>query len=464
MDEMKQTEQKEHPFIREKIVNKRKSKVKRFVLLCCGAVVAAVLFGIVSRFCFIASEPFVNKLLGISPTPVPTQPVRNQVTLPASQENPTPTQKPAEPTGVTQQPGHVDIAEGEQEGTDVTGDLPMPGPEPGTVSGISDYLAIHQEIRRIATNAASAMATITVTTKRTDWFEQEYEESTNISGVIVGDNGIELLILTEANPLVNADAVKVTVGGYSTEETVLFMIDSHYNLAVIAIDYASIPAQNLESINYAVFGESHSLFVGTPVIAIGNPNGYVGSFEIGTVTARSSYAYVADNRLDLFNTSIPDYENGTGVIISISGEIIGLITHAFKEGNNENLNTAIGISRVKPIIEKLVNGKKLNYFGVIAEELTDSLRETANTKIGICVTEVIPGSPAEQAGIRKGDVIQIIERTPINNVITLNSLLEECAEGDELRVTMLRKGPRAYSEVETVVAVGEKSMPFPVWR
>ena len=465
MDEMKQTEQNEHPFIREKIVNKRRSKIKRFFLLCCSAVVAAVLFGVVSRFCFIASEPLVNKVLGISPTPVPTQPIRNQVTLPSSTGDPTPTQKPEDPVEITQVPEHVDIADGEkQEETEIDEVSPTPVHEPGTASGISDYLAIHQELRRIATNAASVMATITVTTERTDWFEQIYEESKNISGVIVGDNGVELLILTEANPLVNADAVKVTLGGYTTEETVLFMLDSHYNLAVIAIDYASIPAQNLESINYAVFGESHSLFVGTPVIAIGNPNGYVGSFEIGTVTARSSYAYIADNRLDLFNTSIPDYENGTGVIISTSGEIIGLITHAFKEGNNANLNTAIGISRVKPIIEKLVNGKKMNYFGVVAEELTDSLRETANTKIGICVTEVIPGSPAEQAGIRKGDVIQIIERTPINNIVTLNTLLEEYTEGDELRVTMLRKGPRAYSEVETVVVVGEKSMPFPVWR
>lgn len=463
MDEMKQTEQKEHSFIREKIVNKRKSKVKRFILLCCAAVVVAALFGVVSRLCFIASEPFVNKILGISPTPVPTQPIRNQITLPSSQGDPT--QAPAEPVDVTQTPEHVDIEEGEkQEATDITEVSPTPIPESGTVSGISDYIAIHQELRRIATNAASAMATITVTTERTDWFEQIYEESTSISGVIVGDNGVELLILTEANPLVNADAVKVTVGGYTTEESVLFMMDSHYNLAVIAINYASIPAQNLENINYAVFGESHSLFVGTPVIAIGNPNGYIGSFEIGTVTARSSYAYIADNRLDLFNTSIPDYEDGTGVIISTSGEIIGLITHAFKEGINENLNTVIGISRVKPIIEKLVNGKKMNYFGVVAEEMTDSLRETANTKIGISVTEVIPGSPAEQAGIRKGDVIQIIERTPMNNVLALNSLLEERAEGDELRVTMLRKGPRAYSEVETVVVVGEKSMPFLIWR
>lgn len=464
MDEIKQPEQNEHSFIREKIIGKRKSKLKRIVLLACGAVALAVLFGVVSRICFIASEPFVNKLLGISPTPVPTQPVRNQVTLPSSQGEPTPAQRPTENLPPAA-PEHVDIAEGEQsENTEPAEPTATPEPEQGQLTGIGEYIAIHQEIRRVATNAASAMANITVTTERTDWFEQTYEESTNISGVIVGDNGVELLILTEANPLVNADSVKVTVGGYTTDETVLFMVDSHYNMAIIAIDYASIPSENLENINYGVFGESHSLFVGTPVIAIGNPNGYIGSFEMGTVTARSSFAYIADNRLDLFNTNIPDYENGTGVIISTSGEIIGLITHSFKDGINANLNTAIGISRVKPIIEKLVNGKKLNYFGVVAEEMTDEQRETINTKIGIHVTEVIPGSPAEQAGIRKGDVILIVERTPMNSVTALNVLLEEYTEGDEMRVTMLRKGPRAYSEVETTVTVGEKSMPTSGWN
>lgn len=481
MDEVKQTEQNEHPFIREKIIHKRRSRIRRFLLLSCGAVVLAALFGVVSRFCFVVSEPFVNKMLGISPTPIPTQPLRNEVTLPHSQENLTPTE-PVQQPGVLVPGEQNQLAHGEnmnvgQKEDEMQEDSPQengrpgdedmfPTKEPaiGNTAGISDYITLHQEIRRIATNAASAMATITVTTERTDWFDQVYEEKTTLSGVIVGDNNVELLILTEASPLLNADDVKITVGGYTTDNTMLYMSDSHYNLAVIGIDYSSIPSQNLELINYAVFGESHSLFVGTPVIAIGNPNGYAGSFELGTVTARNSYAYVVDNRLDLFNTSIPDYANGSGVIINTAGEVIGLITHAYKEGINQNLNTAIGISRMKPVIEKLVNGRKMNYFGVIAEELTDELHEQADSRIGICVTEVIPGSPAEQAGIRKGDILQIIERTPMNNVLTLRTLLDEYAEGDEMQVTMLRKGPRAYTEVETVVVVGEKNMPLLDWK
>ena len=71
MDEMKQTEQNEYPFIREKIVSKRKSRLKRFAMWSACVVVLAVLFGVVSRLCFVASEPLVNKLLGLSPTPVP---------------------------------------------------------------------------------------------------------------------------------------------------------------------------------------------------------------------------------------------------------------------------------------------------------------------------------------------------------------------------------------------------------
>lgn len=106
----------------------------------------------------------------------------------------------------------------------------------------------------------------------------------------------------------------------------------------------------------------------------------------------------------------------------------------------------------------------MNYFGVIAEEMTDELKEEADSRIGICVTEVIAGSPAERAGIRKGDILQIIERTPMNNVLTLRTLLDEYAEGEEMQVTMLRKGPRAYTEVETVLVVGEKNMPLLDWQ
>lgn len=465
MDEMKPTEKNEYQFIRETIVGKRKNRIKNPLFLACGVIVMAVAFGVISRFCFVASEPFVNKLLGISPTPVPTQPVRNHVALPSSQEQPTPTQSMVMPPATTGEPSRVDIAQGEPVGngqeTEIgTEILPSKSPEAGYSAGIGDYIAIHQELRRVATNAASAMAMITVTTERTDWFEQVYEESKVISGVIVGDNNVELLILTEASPLMTADSVKITIGDYTTSDTVLYMSDVHYNLAVIGIDYASIPAQSLEKINYAVFGESHSLFIGTPVIAIGNPNGYTGSFEIGTVTARNSYAYVVDNRLDLFNTSIPDYEDGTGVIINTNGEVIGLITHTFKEGINQNLNTAIGISRMKPVIEQLVNGNRIKYFGVIAEELTESMREQINSKIGVRVTDVITGSPAELAGIRKDDIILIVENTPINNATELRAFLDACEDGDEVSVTMLRKGPRAYSEVETTVIVRDKSIPL----
>ena len=464
MDEVKGTEQNEHSFIREKIVSKRKSKIKRFFLFGCGVILLAVLFGVVSRFFFVLSEPFVNKMLGISTLPVPTQPIRNPITLPSSQGEPSPTPGAPEDKEVTPGASQIEIVQGEDKENGEQSETMQPNEtDCNAVVGINDYVAIHQEIRRVATTAASAMATITVTAERIDWFEQVYEESLTLSGVIVGDNNVELLILTEASPLLEANEVKVSVGGYTTENTMLYMWDSHYNLAIIGIDYASIPAQNLEQINYAVFGESHSLFVGTPVIAIGNPNGYPGSFEIGTVTARNSYAHVVDNRLDLFNTSIPDYENGTGVVINTSGEVIGLITQTFKEGMNQNLNTVIGISRMKQIIEMLVNGKKMNHFGVVAEELTEELHEEADTKIGILVTDVETGSPAELAGIRKGDIIQIVERTPMNNIVTLRNLLDECAVSDELRVTMLRKGARAYTEVETVVTVGEKSMPFVDW-
>ena len=457
MDEMKQTEQNEYPFIREKIVSKRKSRLKRFVMWSACVVVLAVLFGVVSRLCFVASEPLVNKLLGLSPTPVPTQPVRNQVLLPSRHEEPTSGAQQPDLITPSIGPSPVEIAQSEKTEPDKQPDEMVPEiPEPGHSIGIAEYMAIYQEVRRVATNAASALASITVTTERTDWFEQVYEESTTVSGVIVGDNSVELLILTEASPLMNADNVKLTVGGYTTNETVLYAVDEDYNLAVIGIDYASIPAQNLELINYAVFGESHTLFVGTPVIAIGNPNGYIGSFELGTVTARNSYAYVTDNRLDLFNTSIPDYADGSGVVINTAGEIIGLITHSFKSGINQNLNTVIGISKMKPVIEKLVNGQTMNLFGIVAEELPEVLYEEVDSKVGIQVTEVMPGSPADTAGIRKDDIILSVNGETMNNILSLRALLDASESGEECVVQLLRKGQRMYTATETVVVIQEK--------
>ena len=177
MEEINKTEQKEHSFIREKIVYKKRSKIKRFLGFGCGVIVLAVVFGVVSRFFFIISEPFANKMLGISSS-VPTQPIRNQITLPSSDGVLTPTSGAMKDEHISPGASQIEIVQGEDE--DGLGTVPPNETEQDTTSGLGEFIAIHQEIRRVATNAASAMATITVTTERSDWFEQVYEESSTL--------------------------------------------------------------------------------------------------------------------------------------------------------------------------------------------------------------------------------------------------------------------------------------------
>ena len=129
----------------------------------------------------------------------------------------------------------------------------------------------------------------TVPTERL--FNETYEDSTLTSGIIIGNNGLELLILVSADRLTDADRIEVNVGGYIAAGTVT-AYDEDYNLAVIGVAYNTIPEKNIAKIDTAKFGESYNTYVGAPVLAIRKSKWIFRIFELGYITSIGSYAYL----------------------------------------------------------------------------------------------------------------------------------------------------------------------------
>ncbi len=447
----------EYQFIKEKIIAKKRSKKwKKILSMFGGTLLLACTFGCVSRYFFVASEPVVYKILGVTPTPTEAA-GKTPIYIPSEQPDgstPTPTVKGGNitPSGTAQ----ASVSPTEAPAVSVTPEVTPVVVENTIAASLDDYIAIHQEIRKLATQVSSSLVTVTTVVSGVNWFEETFENRSSTTGIILGNNSLQLLILVPYDKLMDATRIEVDLGSSYLDEAVLVDYDTDYNLAVIGIDYKSIPEQILSQVTEAEFGESYYLVVGTPILAVGNPNGYMGSYEVGTITSKNIYHYIADDRLDVFSTSLEENSNGEGVIVNLKGQIIGIITHTMKDELSEPISTAVGISDLKSVIENLANGNDITSFGVVAEEMPEDALNDAELINGIYVNSVIEGSPAEAAGIKKGDIIYKVDETTIISVPGLHNDMQRRSVGDEVKVYIKRESQQTYKEVECTVVIGCK--------
>lgn len=438
--------EKEYRFIQEKVVPRRKHKVKKMAYAAAFTVALAIIFGLVARYVFIKSDQFWIKVLGIDTTK------REQITFPS--------EGPEDPTG----------ADGTGENVTITPSISTT-PEPtATVTGtpdeekgnqvtvvekieatVEDYERMLLELKKVATSAMSGFVVVTAIENQVDWFDETYETKRTTTGIIIAENNAELLVLTSLDKINGASDLEVTfnsgfgISGFTVSGK-LWSYDKDYDLAVVAVKLKDIPPQKMSSIKIADLGESYSITIGAPVIALGKPDGYNNSMMFGMVSSSGDSYYIMDNRLDVFHTDLNVNSNSDGVIINTAGKVIGIMTQALKDTANPNVSTVIGISRLKSVIEKLANKTERVTFGIIGEDIPPDVLQSFNLTAGIYVTEVRSDSPAFNAGIKPGDIIIQINEFSIASITNYVSILNNYKPKETVTVVVQRKVKQELSE------------------
>lgn len=421
----------EFSFIQEKIKPRKKNKVKKLTTSIAVTIVLAVIFGFVGRAAFSISGPFFDKLLGDGeeqqPILFPTEaPTGTPVPTPQATASPTPTGTPVQA-------------------------------EEGKPFTIADYEMLCGTVREVADQVNQSIVTIANVEKKTDAFNSTYERKNMTSGVVVAKNDVRIYILTTYSRI-NKEGknLKVSFAGGETFDGVLQAKDSDVDLAVVTVNVKEMSRVLLDKVKTAELGESYLVAPGEPVIALGNPNGYMYSMDYGIITNSKKPVYITDNRIDLFHTSIMDNENGDGIIVDLNGKIKGIITHLFKEDLNSDINTVLSISRVRPILERMINKEEWIYFGIIGNDITTEISQSLDMPTGIYVSEVETQSPAFEAGIQNGDIIIQIDGTGISSMVGLNALLGEHKVRDVLQVTVVREVKNEKKELTFSVELEKK--------
>lgn len=363
---------------------------------------------------------------------------------------------------------------------DSTADKVLSDSENGTVAAVAQA------------SMPSVVAITTVSVQEIPSFfgysSRQYKSASTGSGIIVGDNDDELLIATNnhvvdgattlsvcfiGDDVANAETETVNAGDngdLNVEDAVSAKIkgtDADNDLAVVAVKKSDIPEDTLNQIKIAQIGSSDDLAVGQQVVAIGNALGYGQSVTSGWISALNRTIFTDDgtNSTGLIQTDAAiNPGNSGGALLNMKGELIGINSAKYADSAVEGMGYAIPISKAKPILEELMNretrekvdSSKKGYLGVSLANLTTEAIEMYNMPTGAFVRSVEDDSPAQVAGICKGDIIVKFDGQKVSDGDDLLDKLQYYKSGEKIEAVIARATNGEYEENTIELTLGTR--------
>ena len=326
----------------------------------------------------------------------------------------------------------------------------------GRKAGISDYLSVYEAQSGIVTNASKSLVTVTARHTDKDWFDNEVSSSQSTSGVVVAVTNHEVIILTDSYLLNDSNKVQVKLNGNITAEAYLKGMDSVNGIAVISVRISELDPSLRSLLVPIPLGNALLVTQGQPVIAIGRPLGYDRSLAYGIISYTNPTVPAVDAMIRILQTDIPSSDEARGMLINTSGELIGWLTTKYSANSTDGFLTAISLSDLKPVIEKLSNGKSMATLGIRGQNVTADISEKQGLPMGVYITKCLTDEPAYEAGIQSGDILTTIDGTVIVSMKDVQTCMERLDPGDVVKVTVKRCGNEEYTEFTFDVTLGAR--------
>lgn len=321
---------------------------------------------------------------------------------------------------------------------------------------IDNYKQLYSSLSDYAATLSKSMVTVVGVTSDTDWFNNTFQSKYQVSGVIVGNNGKELLILADNAPIKQAESLSVVFNNGQQAIAEEKQYDSSTGLCILAINLSDISEGTLKDSTAATFGSSNGKYmVGNPVIALGSPMGNSSSANYGMITVAGNTWSSVDANYKLLMTDIYGSQSASGVLFNLQGQVIGIITTGKNSNDLKNIITCFGISDLKKVIEKMSNGSRMAYMGISGTDVTYEANKDLGVPYGAYVKDVVMNSPAMLAGIQRGDIIVQMADVEIENFTNYTSALLKLNAGDSVKVVVQRQVQNSYKEVTFKITVTE---------
>lgn len=304
-----------------------------------------------------------------------------------------------------------------------------------------------------------------------DFFGRLYQEEVPGagSGIIVGQTDEEIYIAT--NNHVVANSTKLTVNFVDDQQVTAEIkgTDASTDLAVVSVKTKDIPSDTMNKIKVATLGSSDDIKVGQSVVAIGNALGYGQSVTTGVISALEREVTIQDqttgttvtNNLLQTDAAINPGNSG-GALLNMNGELIGINSAKYSDTQVEGMGYAIPISAAEPIINNMITREIVDesnsaYLGVTGQDVTSEVAKSFGMPEGLYITMVVENSAAQQAGIRKGDVLTKFDGRKITSMDGLSDAIQYYAAGSQVEVTLQTNEDGEWREKTLTVTLGKKN-------
>ena len=295
---------------------------------------------------------------------------------------------------------------------------------------------------------------------------QQQESTSCGSGIIIGKNDSELLIVTNNHVVEGAETLTVSFANETSVEASIKGTDPSKDLAVVAVPLDSIDDDTMNAISIITLGDSDKLQVGEPVIAIGNALGYGQSVTTVSALDRNLDMEGFDSKLIQTDAAINPGNSG-GALLNANGELVGINTAKVNANAVEGMGYAIPISDATSVIENLMNREtrtkvdesEQGFLGIEGYDVTSEKAEMYSIPTGVFVRSVEDGSAADKAGITAECIITKFDGITVDSMSTLQSQMQYFKAGDKVEVVIEvpNKNGTKYEEKTVTVTLGERS-------
>lgn len=323
--------------------------------------------------------------------------------------------------------------------------VPVNNTKDGVVSDVSG----------IVQNVIPSIVAINCTATETqyDFFGRQFNQKVDGSGsgIIIGQNDNQILIVTNNHVIQGATKVQVVLSDKTKVAATIKGADKNADLAIVSVNKKDLSTKTAATIKVATLGDSSNVKAGEMAIAIGNALGYGQSVTVGYISAVNREVTVDNNTMKLLQTDAAiNPGNSGGALINSSGEVIGINSVKYASTEVEGMGYAIPISNAVPMINELMNRQAVKtseqgYLGInkeTAQNVTDVTAQQFHMPIGVYVNEVVKNSPAEKAGLKQGNIIVGIDDAKIETIDDLTNSLSYKKAGDtiQLKIKVLNNG------------------------
>ncbi|MDD5934355.1 MAG: trypsin-like peptidase domain-containing protein [Clostridiales bacterium] len=337
----------------------------------------------------------------------------------------------------------------------------------GTVVS-TDSKVIATDVSEVVENVMPSIVAINCTTRMSqyDFFGREYanEVSSSGSGIIIGQSDDELLVATNNHVVEGATALEIVFADDTKAIATVKGTEPNSDLAVVSVKMADIDKATLSKIRIATLGDSDQVKPGEMVIAIGNALGYGQSVTVGYVSALDREVKTETTKMNLLQTDAAiNPGNSGGALINTHGEIIGINSVKYASTDVEGVGYAIPTKTAIPIFNELMNREDLSeeemgYIGIVGKNIEESFANAFNMPVGISIDKVTEDSPADQAGLKKGEIIVGINGKKIETMQDLQNTLSYTRAGTKVTLNLKVLKDGKYIDKDVEVTLGKREV------